>query len=368
VNLMGRAVQQIGLGPLSSQWREMYARGGAQRDVALARATIGAITAGVIAHMYGAGLVTGRGPQSPELKKIWTEEGHQPNALELGGGTYDVGNLPEPTGAMIGMVANTAEVAGALPADDGSDPEVSTLHQRLSTAANAVTLTAAEQLHNESFFKTLSALVNVVAAADRNSAQGDNAEKAYQALLKLTGSLVPTEMSDVAHGLDPVRRRVDGELDSIRAATPGLSKDLPPLRDYWGNPATVPLGSAGFSLDLLSTPKYTGINHDPASDELLRLNIEPPAVPKMIEGAPLTPKQQDRFAVIRGGMARALMQEVLHTPDYQDANDNLKRELLHDVIASAQEAARGQLIGEDSALQSNIGKQAAAKAARFTAP
>ena len=368
VNILSRGVQGVGLGPLTAQWRGMYAAGGAQRDLAMARNGLGLLMAGTLVHHWMAGRINGAPPTNPDMRKLWTASGHQPYSIELGNHTLGLGNLPEPIGDMLGLVADTANTAQQMPVDY-DDPNTGILHQRLDNVGNSLTMALMGQIHNASFFRTLSDVVHFI--GDDKSAPADR----IGYLRDLAGGVVPTVATDIAHWWDPIHREIRGNLDQLKSEVPGVSKTLPSDVDLFGRDAVYPLGSAGMSLDLLSSPKATGIEHDPVTDELLRLQPTVPAAPKAIGGpnrgpmsqdnprygTPLTPDEQHAFKVIRGQLKdddgkdmHGALAEMMNGKGYKDANDIVRRQMIDEVFTQRQGMAREFLQEKSTNLQQRV--------------
>ena len=62
---------------------------------------------------------------------------------------------------------------------------------------------------------------------------------------RLAGTAVPTGVAEVARGVDPYLRESHSIIDSIRRCTPGISKELPAVRDLWGRPSSFAAASVG---------------------------------------------------------------------------------------------------------------------------
>lgn len=369
VNIGSKALQYTGLGPLSSEWRADFSAGGARADLATARQLLGSGLSAAIAHHYLAGSITGARPGNPELAKLWTQEGHQPYALSIGDHKMELGNLPEPLGDMFAIAVDTAQTAQQLPVDD-SDPDTSEKLQRLSNIGQSLALAVGSQVHNMSFFKTISNLLSFI--GDRSASPSDR----MKYIQGMSSMLAPTAGRDIAHWWDPIHREVRGNLDQLMSEIPGVSKTLPSDVDLFGRDAMYPLGSAGNTLDLLSSPKLTGIEKDPVTDELLRLNrtqpINIPGAPKSImgpatgsalrQGVPLTPEEQHEFKVLRGTLKdfdglnlHDGLQAMFNSDNYKEKPDTIKHEMVDKFItmrhAIAIEHMTDEKIGNQGLLQ-----------------
>jgi hypothetical protein len=79
-------------------------------------------------------------------------------------------------------------------------------------------------------------------------------------------------VAEVARGLDPYLRESRSVIDSIRRRTPGISKDLPAVRDLWGKPIEFRSG-LGWAYDAVSPIYSRKEKASPIDAEIIRLGM-----------------------------------------------------------------------------------------------
>ena len=84
VNILAYATERSILGPITKQFREDWAAGGARRDLAEARMAMGSTTSLVIGGMVWNGMLTGTGPSNYELRKTYEADGWQRSSIKMG--------------------------------------------------------------------------------------------------------------------------------------------------------------------------------------------------------------------------------------------------------------------------------------------
>lgn len=285
VNVMKFALERTPAAPLMRSFRADVAAGGARRDLALARASLGSLVMALTASMAASGHVTGGGPSEPKARALLRETGWQPYSLRIGDAYYAYGRL-EPLGSVLGLAADAAEIMGRT--DDEAERE------RL---AATVTMALAKNLTSKTFLRGVSEVVQAMSDPDRYG------ERYWQ---KLAGSLVPAAAAQFNRSfMDNTLRDTRGWLDEIKGRTPGLSKDLPPRRNLWGEPIALE-GSLG--PDILSPVYVSGKKESPASEELLRLGLylDKPQRVQSLRGVAveLSPQEYDRLQELAGNEAK----------------------------------------------------------------
>lgn len=253
-NLQHAAFERTPLAPLVGQWRADLMAGGARRDLAIARFSLGSMTTLAVVDATMSGQITGRGPVDPGQREALAREGWQPYSIKIGDRWFSYNGI-SPLGDMFGMAADIAETAHFANEEmvDGKDMEKVTLAATAAVAGNVM---------NKSYLSGFASAVD--ALHDPNG--GGAALWARQ----LAGSVVPSGAFAVTRAMDPNVHAVNSMLDAIKARVPGLSKDLPIRHDLWGDPMTIDSGY-GRAFDVLS-PIYARKPTPEAIDkELIRL-------------------------------------------------------------------------------------------------
>jgi hypothetical protein len=152
-------------------------------------------------------------------------------------------------------------------------------------------------------------------------------------------------------------------MDTLKNATPGFSKTLPPRRNVFGDPVRY---GGGLGPDIAS-PIYTSVESDnPAANEIARLNVDLQLPSRTISGGGNKPpldlnhEQYDRFVALAGNEAKIFhgkgfkdyLTEYVETPEYkaladdQGDYDGSKRLVIEAAYASAKKAALYLMLDE----------------------
>lgn len=121
-NIGLNVIERTPFAPLSSRWRQEIAAGGPQRDMALAKVSLGSTVLTGFAFWAAEGNLTGRGPERKEEREALMRTGWQPYSMKLGDKWYSFQGM-EPIGALMAIAADYAEYAKHEP-DAGKVEEV----------------------------------------------------------------------------------------------------------------------------------------------------------------------------------------------------------------------------------------------------
>lgn len=211
----------------SSRISAQLAAGGATRDLALARITLGSTLAASFAGLTLSGTITGRGPSDPQLQRAWqaAHGGDVRHSLKLGD-TYYGFNTIEPIGLMAGVIADTHDIMRFAKEEDAGQ------------AALSLAFGAGEALLSKTYLQGTADLFKALQDPDKESAR-------YLTGL-LSSAAVPNTVKDIARGMDPWMRQHYELLDTIESRLPYISQGLPPQRTLWGDPIAVKDGYMPF--------------------------------------------------------------------------------------------------------------------------
>lgn len=359
-NLQHAAFERTPLAPLVGQWRADLMAGGARRDLAIARWSLGSMATAAIIDATMSGQITGRGPVDPGQREAMAREGWSPYSMKIGDRWW-VYNGISPAGDQIGMAADIAETANFANEQmvDGKDMEKVTLAAIAAVAGNVM---------NKSYLSGFASAVD--ALHDPNG--GGAALWARQ----LAGSVVPSGAFAVTRSLDPNVHAVNSMLDAIRARVPGLSKDLPVRHDLWGDPMTIDSGY-GRPFDVLSPIYAKKPTPDPIDKELLRIqsSIRMPPSNTSFNGAQVDLKQfpeaYERYVELAGNKmknpawnlgAKDLLNQIVSgghplSAVYRlrsDGPDGGKDVFIQGIVNQYRELARAQLLKEYPQLDAQV--------------
>lgn len=324
-------------------WQDMKA-GGRQRDMTLARVTMGSLTSAYIAYETMQGSVTGGGPTDDAARQVLQAQGWQPYSIRWTDSNGDVKYTSyarlEPLAFVLGATADTVEIMSYLNSD------VETMKDEESQAYNAAAAVIAG-IANNTMSKTFTK-----GLADFSELMSDPQRYVKQWAGQMATSFIPYSAfrRQIGQIQDPYLREAWTLTDKLKTASgiPGFSEGAPPRRDIYGEPRRV---AAGDLLGPMSPMPSTTGSFDPINEELVRLMNSTRQVPvampgKRIEGMRLTAEEYDEYVSIArtepifGGSKRTFRDEldrIMSSKAYERATDVFKVELLKDVQHRADE-------------------------------
>lgn len=342
INIVKYASDHSPLGLFSQEVRENLsgANGVAARDTQLARIVTGSALGAAAASLAAEGLVTGAGPTDSRQKAVRYLTGWQPYSVRIGDVYYSFGRL-EPLGTLMGVAADMHDVAAAM--DELAAEKV----------AHMIVASISKNLVNKTWLRGPSELIQAVSDPERYGERW---------LQRMAGTLVPTGVAQIARVEDPYLRDAQSVLDAVRARVPGLSSDLLPRRDIWGEPIIL---QGSFGPDALSPIYESQIKNDPIAQELIALKIWPGQVEKKIRGVKLTAQQYDDYQRVAGRLTRYMLQELVQVPEWFDLPEYARRQVIVGNIGRAREAARALIMMQNPDI---IQQATEAKVKQITGP
>lgn len=345
-----------GLAQFSAQVQADMAAGGARREMAIARQVFGGAMLTVAALAAHEGLLTGGGEKDQTAEKL---AGWQPYSAKIGGEYVSLARI-EPFGTLFGLAADFVDISGHL--DEQTSSEV----------AASIGLALTRNFTSKSYVQGLSRFLAAVV---------DPAQKGANWFEQFAASFVPGIANTVRKAMDDDVKEVRGLLDAVKARLPGFSKDVPAQVDLFGRDIKL---KGGWGPDLLSPVMVSPESDDPASKELMRLNLDMKGPGKTLPGhgggpgIDLDPQQYRRYRQLAGnefkiggkGFHEAL-NELVQSEAYQalpetDQNDYIQpRERRIKLLqAQYQRGALQALLQEDPELARAVqtSKSNAAKA------
>lgn len=336
------------LAVFSAQWRAQVARGGRDRDLALARAGMGTLTVGMVAAAAINGHVTGGGPQNPDARKAWLAAGNQPYSFRLenpitGEITHQSYARGEPLAYVIGATADTVEIMAFLDNDD----ELKSEQEQLNNAIAAITAGVANNTMSKTFMSGV---------ADFSEAMSD--PKRYMAgfMSRTAGAMIPYSAfrRQINQIEDPVIREAWTLSDQLRTQSgiPGFSEDSPPKRDIFGEPI---YHRGGSLLGVMSPFPDTKETTDQVLREVVSVMNETRKVPimmpgKRVDGMKLTAPEYDElirysrsYPLPSGRTFHEELERTIGSSAYLLATPDTKVELIKYVQQAADDYGKAML-------------------------
>ena len=331
-NILKFAMERTPLAPIMKSVRADILAGGARRDMALARISLGSMAMAVTASYAADGTITGGGPSDPALKSHLYNQGWQPYSIKVNGKYYGYGRL-EPIGMMMGLAADAVEIMGEVDELEGSK------------IASTIVAAIAKNVTSKTWLRGLS---EFVAAMDDPDRYGD------KYIQQFIGTAVPTGVAQIERTISPEVSDVQGWMDKLKSRIPGFSDELPTRRNLWGEKITFN-GSLG--PDIVS-PIFTSTEKDSKIDkELIRMKtpIRMPQRKQSIQGVtvPLDGYEYEEFVVRMNNikiestgktLKKSLDYLVTKDRDYKSARDDDQRErMIKSYMNEAIEKTRNEM-------------------------
>jgi hypothetical protein len=220
----------------NSQMRLDLAAGGARRSIALAKLGLGTSITTLGYGMVMAGNMTGGGPADPGLREARRNAEIPDYSIKLGDNWYGYRRL-EPLGSLLGMIADSVEVARYAPEQDATH-----------VAASAI-FGVGNAILSATYLESVAGFLNALHAP---------ASEGVKWITQQASSLViPQIAPGIERAADESRRAHSGMLETMRSEIPGAAGKLPPETTMWGQPIPQKQGffpgfSGSFLANLLS--------------------------------------------------------------------------------------------------------------------
>lgn len=354
VNLLKWSGKNTPLGALNSSIRKDIAKGGAEGDIALARMAMGGSAMMAIGAYAMEGRITGAGPSANSgLRETWMQT-HKPFSVRV----HDTGDLEQdwvsynrldPFGIFLGVSASFGELYGQMEFEDSGE---------MVMAALSAT---SRSIFGKTWMSSITDFVEMMHNPEENSERW---------LQKFAGTAsVPNAVAQFTSGaVDPVWRDVQSVHDSIISRVPGMSDQLPPNTNIWGDPI---LFTGALGPDLVS-PLYRYNTEATPIDNWLWENQVSVKNPKRTQrGVELTPHEFFRFKQLAGnelknpvtGLGlRDTLNAIMagqHLMSNQwirgtDGPDGMKALIVKEQINNFREAALNEMAKENEAFKQKI--------------
>lgn len=319
-NILKFAAERSPAAPMLKEWRADFMAGGARRDLAVARMTMGSGAAMVIADLASQGLITGSGPADENARRVLLADGWQPYSIKVGDRYYSYQRM-DPMATTLGVAADYVGLQ-----------ETMTDRQR-EEAANLVTASIVANLSDKTWLSGLSDAVAAIHDPQRNGQQWIN---------RTAGTVVPTGLAQLARTVDATPREAKTPLETILSRIPGLAASLRPRLDAWGQPIEK---EGGVGPDIVS-PVYTSTrDNDPVNAEALRLGLKVTDPSRAVGGKRLGDAEYHRYRSAAGSILRANFSHLIASAQWQSMRDADKRAAFDKLKRDARSAARASLFG-----------------------
>jgi len=251
------------IGLLRAQiWRDIR-QGGPEADRAVARLALGTTTFATAVMFAAEGKITGGGTVNTDRSRNTEDlDNIPPYSLRVGDQWIQYNRL-EPLGMLMGLAADTVDIANFF--DEGVDPINNDTEDRLGEAMVIGISAVYQNVINKTYMQGAADLLAFARDPKRNMSAGTRQLATW--IQPFNSSLI----RNLAAHEDPVAREAFGYIEHIKSNIPGLSEDLPPARDWLGDP--IPRGQ-GLGPTWLSPIRMEEEPTDPLRKKMAELAFE----------------------------------------------------------------------------------------------
>jgi hypothetical protein len=292
---------------------------GGDASAELAKPLMGSLI-GATAFMYAKeGLITGGGPRDRNERAALYRAGWQPYSIKVGDTYYSYGRL-EPLGMVLGLSADAAEIWDTY---DNKGKE---------SIASLIAVSVGQNLLNKTFMRGLSDAFKAV------SDPGRYGERWTQ---RFAGTLIPTGVATFTRAIDPILKKPENHLEALMRRAPGLSDNVLPRRDLWGQP--IKIGEGGFMERLLSPVYRSKVSDDKVDNEIVRMGLKIGLPTATIKRVKLTPEEYDQYVKLSGERSKKRLDSLVALPDYEKISGKGKEYRIKQIIKHERNAVANEI-------------------------
>ena len=323
---------------------------GPERDEAMAKIAMGTLIPAAVVSSLSDNITGGFDMTTPEGR--FRAKRQPPYSIRIPGTNEIVSYAKlEPLRMVLGMMVNYRDAIQSMETVNPKTGQPTEAFQQLAT----VTIAPFTRVLQDAYILgTIGELMSTLEAITVG-----NPEQAKKKVYSLMTSLsINSFARQDAWQNDPVVRRADGYIDSVKSSLRGWSKDLPAYKTFWGDDQIRP---AGLGPDMISPFASLTYEEDALSDLMIKLEVSTPMAPKEFEYknavVPLTTQQQADYEVLRGKgiedapSMREVLTEIISDPEFKAADPITQRSVLSLQIERMSTNTRNYMMGAYPDLQ-----------------
>jgi hypothetical protein len=378
-NIAKRAIDYSPVAPLVGRYQEAIAQGGAAAQMARAQMAVGSsVMMGAVTLAANSG-ITGAGPNNPNLRKLWLQQGNKPYTVKIGGADVDLNNL----GQLAPVMKIAADFVDITP-HIGESISAAEMADLGGTAAWIV----ANHMTPEGLFDNLGGLTEAMKTGDFSRFAG----QIGASMVPLTGTagvinqgVVDGTKRDTSYDPNVEQMRwLQEAVNKVKEKIPSLSSTLPPALNIWGEEINYPPGFGHQTMSPIFGSKLNkndivlkeffklgdnGVTkNDPEGGEhFLALGMPPRQIEKVIGGIPgiveLSPAEYNHFVELSAGKGlpgapplKEQLEKLITSDVYKRLKDESKRLEIKDIIREYRKNAKEFLIMSNKDIQQRLDK------------
>ena len=331
-NMVARSLDYSPVG-LTKGVKDFYTKGGnpAEYIDEIAKGLTGSAGMALGAALYKSGVLTGAESDNANKKAFDKQNGFLPFAIHVPG-TNVYYRISDFQPSMMSVITG---VAWAQAASGDETPE-----QAAKGAVTAFTNTLADN----------SNLSNIGDLFGNYEGLGGGL---WDAALGLPQSMIPSLSNAIAKSTDTTVRNpydatspIQSQKNQIMAKIPGLSKELPAAYDTWGNEKQRDNAAFEQFLDPAAFTNQTTSSRDKEIQRLYEstgdIGVYPPSVKNGtdVDGLKLDNQQTSTYQRTAGQLNRQIVDEVMRTDEYRQADDATRVKMLKSAYEIGREAGK----------------------------
>jgi len=220
--------------------------------------------------MYHNGVIRGAEPANAASRDMWRQAGNHPYTIKLGEELYAYNRL-EPIGALLGLAADASHTLAAMSDDDA---------MQMQGLASAITLTVGHAFTPEYLIENVGQLIEALTqqdskALDRLVTQMPSTFVPFSSFIRGGRKAFDNHMRDTSPNSKGLLGMWEKSLNEISNLIPGLSQDLPPRLNIFGEPLLYPPGVVSNMISPFAGLKK---KDDIILDEFVRLGMTSPVL------------------------------------------------------------------------------------------
>lgn len=322
VNILSFAAARSPIAPFLKTWRAEFVAGGAARDLAIAKVSVGSGAMALAMEMSSNGQITGGGPVDRDTASIQRSDGWQPYSVKIGERYYSYARL-DPFATTLGVAADYADLQS---------------HMSEKEREQVAGLLVASTIHNLADKAWFSGVADL--------AQAINDPKRYggQYVRNRVASIaVPALVAQAARAMDPALREAKTTMDVIRSRIPIASRSLAKKLDVWGQPIT---NEGGVGPDIASPVRTSTARNDPVAKAVLSTGASVSLPNRYVAGRQLSDEEYHSYAEKAGQLAHSRINELVTGPAWESVSTDSRAETIEDIVRGARREAREDLFGK----------------------
>jgi len=334
------------LGWASRNVRQQLLSRGPEAAIARSKMALGSMIMATVALSAAEGSITGRGPADPGLRAARIRTGWQPYSILIGDKYVSFQRL-DPLGNLLGIVADLVDGIGEM---DQVEAE---------GVVGAIFMAFYNNISSKTYMKGVAELMKTLSPQGYASDPERALKPGTRFFQQLAGSMVPSGLAQIARVNDPILRDARTSLDRILSRIPGLSKNVKPRRNLWGEAIQL---EGGLGWDMASPLYIRTRKQDMVDDTIwdLRLPLHhAPRIWRTRDGEPveLSSDEYDAYVQLSAGIGlgeegervpllKDIMRQVIQSDEWRDPNITVEgqRFILRALVSNYRDLAREQLL------------------------